>query len=453
MRLTDIEARDLLSFGQLQIRDLPQTLVVVGPNGGGKTNLLRLLELVLVAIDRAATFSQDAYQALMRFAEARRIGAAAADVSGVRLGIAMTEPWEHELLASFVRAVIASAILRETPTNGDASSAMAWIRQQVTEAELQPLTSGAITVDFAESAGAPWAIRYEFSARGERFCWVMDGPQSRGILIRAADAGRLDVPGYQITQGLDLDDRRVPRQPFSLDQLLPPPGAGHSLGLDTGPQWAQLTREFAAKAGIALERAQRGSFSLADVLHVVLTRSVVLLSDLREPPRMAYTVEEATSDLLAASGSGIPLRLFRTKNGTAADRQQFAAVQDLFRRLTGREFDIRLVSTSARGEAERSGDLEVSVVVDHHGQDLPVDFAGAGIWEALMLSATLPESAGLVAALDEPARNLHPTLQRKLLTELRRAPGQFILTTHSPYLVSVPIMVNAVAKTAAAAGL
>jgi recombinational DNA repair ATPase RecF len=66
MRLTGVEARDLLSFDTLQLSDLPQTLVIVGPNGGGKTNLLRLLQIILVAIDRAATFSQDAYQALTR---------------------------------------------------------------------------------------------------------------------------------------------------------------------------------------------------------------------------------------------------------------------------------------------------------------------------------------------------------------------------------------------------
>ncbi len=58
MRLTDVEARELLSFDTLQLTGLPQTLVVVGPNGAGETNLLRLLQIVLVAIDRAATFSQ-----------------------------------------------------------------------------------------------------------------------------------------------------------------------------------------------------------------------------------------------------------------------------------------------------------------------------------------------------------------------------------------------------------
>jgi energy-coupling factor transporter ATP-binding protein EcfA2 len=101
MRLTDVEARELLSFDTLQLSDLPQTLVVVGPNGGGKTNLLRLLQIILVAIDRAATFSQDAYRTLTRLATSRRLGAAPANVSSVRLGIMLTEPWERELLASF----------------------------------------------------------------------------------------------------------------------------------------------------------------------------------------------------------------------------------------------------------------------------------------------------------------------------------------------------------------
>jgi energy-coupling factor transporter ATP-binding protein EcfA2 len=436
MRLTDVQARELLSFDALRLSDLPQTLVVVGPNGGGKTNLLRLLQIVLVAIDRAATFSQDAYWALMRFAASRRIGAAPADISSVRLDITLTEPLERELLASFVRAAIASAILRDTPTNGDVSASIAWVRQHVSEAVLAPLASGAIVVDFVDAATGSWVVGYEFEADRERFLWVLDGMPSRGALMRVADAGRLDVPAYSIAQKLDLDEQRVPRQPFTLADLLPPPGEARALTLDVGPQWAGLTWEFAALAGIALERTQRSSFSLADVLHAILGRGLVLLGDLREPPRVEYSVEDVGSGSSTADGSRIPVRLFRLKNGDAADRCQYAAIQVLFRRLTGRTFDIALASTSPEQGEESAATLQISAFVDHHGRDLAIDFAGAGIWEALLLSATLPESAGLVAVLDEPARNLHPTLQRRLLTEMRRAPGQFILTTHSPYLVS-----------------
>lgn len=124
MRLTEIEARELLSFDLLRLSDLPQTLVVVGPNSGGKTNLLRLLQIVLVAIDQAATFSQEAYGALVRLRNLA--GAAPAEISGVRLGITLTEPWERKLLASFVRASIASSLLRDTATNLDASGSTTW---------------------------------------------------------------------------------------------------------------------------------------------------------------------------------------------------------------------------------------------------------------------------------------------------------------------------------------
>ncbi len=205
MRLTDIEARELLSFDRLQLSDLPQTLVVVGPNGGGKTNLLRLLQIVVVAIDRAATFSQDAYWALMRFAASRRLGAAPADISSVRLGITLTEPWERELLASFVRAAIASSILRDTPTNGDASGTIAWARQHVTQTALTPVTSGAIVVDFVEAATGPWAIGYEFDVGGDRFRWVLDGMQSRGALTRnwvPARGARQQTLAGEVGEGL-----------------------------------------------------------------------------------------------------------------------------------------------------------------------------------------------------------------------------------------------------------
>ncbi|MGH3220868.1 MAG: AAA family ATPase [Streptosporangiaceae bacterium] len=435
MRLTSIEARELLSFDTLQLDDLPQTLVVVGPNGAGKSNLLVLLQIVLAAIDRAANFSQEAYQALLRFAASRRLGAARTGMSSVRLGIALTESWERELLVSFVRAAIASSVMRDAASNWDASASITWIRQHVNETVLAPLTSGSIVVDLADAAAGTWEMGFEFDVGGLRFTWVLEGTPSRGTLIRAADAGRLDVPGYAVGQKLDLDERRVPRQPFMMADLLPPAGEARLVTLDPGAQWAELTREFATLAGIPLGETQRRSSSLADVLHRVLGQGLALLGDLREPPRRDYTVSEVSFDPSPADGSRIPARLFRLKNGSTTDRKQFSAIQDLFSRLTGRTFDVTLATTMTNQDEERGAALRISPVIDYRGHDLAVDFAGSGIWEALLLSATLPASAGRVAVLDEPARNLHPTLQRRLLTEMQGACGQFILTTHSPYLV------------------
>jgi hypothetical protein len=126
----------------------------------------------------------------MRFAASRRLGAPPADISSVRLGITLTEPWERELLTSFVRAAVASSLLRDTATNSDASAAIAWIRQHVSEAALAPLSSGVIVIDFVDAATGPWETGYEFEAGGERFRWVLEGQASRGALMRVADAGR-----------------------------------------------------------------------------------------------------------------------------------------------------------------------------------------------------------------------------------------------------------------------
>src|SRR5256885_1096796 len=90
MRLGGLEARELFSFQRLSLNDLPSSVVVVGPNGSGKTNLVRLLEIVRPTIERA-TYSQEAYHTLVRFAQGRRFGAPSSQTSVVRIGISLTE--------------------------------------------------------------------------------------------------------------------------------------------------------------------------------------------------------------------------------------------------------------------------------------------------------------------------------------------------------------------------
>ena len=439
MRLTSIEARELFSFDRLNVRDLPaRTLVVVGPNGAGKTNLIRLLEIGRAASERAANYSHEAYWTLARFGGGRRYGAVSGSGSGVRLGIALTEPWERELLVSFVRAAIASGILQGAPTNSDTGSLIAWIKAHVGAEELAPLTEGMLLADLVDEITGQWTLTYEFEAGGERYWWVLDGRPSPGVIVRAAPASAPGILTYHVDRKLDLDEKRVPRRPFALSDLLPPPGEGIELSVQSGPlPSTELVREFAACAGITIEQTQSRSFTFAQVVRVVLDRGLVLLGDLRQPPRVEYTVEEVGFDPVPTDGSRIPLRLFRLKNGDAGDRARYATAQELFTRLTGRRFHIALADSSPDPGSGSPSKLLISLVVDRDGRDLPIELAGGGIWEALLLSATLPDSAGRVAVLDEPARNLHPTLQRRLLTEMRRAPGQFILTTHSPYLVSI----------------
>lgn len=67
--------------------------------------------------------------------------------------------------------------------------------------------------------------------------------------------------------------------------------------------------------------------------------------------------------------------------------------------------------------------------------EVPIEFAGAGAWEALVLASVLAEPAALVVVLDEPAVALHPSLQRQLGAYLLEAPAQFLVITHSAELL------------------
>jgi hypothetical protein len=72
-------------------------------------------------------------------------------------------------------------------------------------------------------------------------------------------------------------------------------------------------------------------------------------------------------------------------------------------------------------------------VTGQHGERL-VELSGAGIQGALVLSTLLPSSPGRITVLDEPAVNLEPAVQRRLISQVR-GPGQYLVITHSAALV------------------
>jgi hypothetical protein len=124
--------------------------------------------------------------------------------------------------------------------------------------------------------------------------------------------------------------------------------------------------------------------------------------------------------------------------------------------MTDREFDVVLFPADSGGsqsllpasqqqggsQQEQQPDISLELVTSGSWDDIPLDFSGAGIAEALFLSAVLAGSSGQVVLLDEPALNLHPTMQTMLLSALQTLAhlpegegSQFLVNTHSPTLV------------------
>ena len=61
------------------------------------------------------------------------------------------------------------------------------------------------------------------------------------------------------------------------------------------------------------------------------------------------------------------------------------------------------------------------IVTKNEGNEIPLEYSGAGIQELVLLISLLkmPSSEGCIILLDEPAVNLHPIMQKKLLNEFK----------------------------------
>ena len=186
--------------------------------------------------------------------------------------------------------------------------------------------------------------------------------------------------------------------------------------------------------------------SLATVLRVIFRRALVQTSDTRLLP--AGGVSWSTSDLALGKGAEarLPELLLRLKNGDPSERVRYQRIRDLFMEFTqGRGCEVRLIQVqqpTQDGQGTTTVQVPaiwVTVNASAGSADLapevPIEFAGAGAWEALVLASVLGEPSASVVMLDEPAVALHPSLQRQLGAHLLSAPAQFLVITHSAELL------------------
>ena len=74
---------------------------------------------------------------------------------------------------------------------------------------------------------------------------------------------------------------------------------------------------------------------------------------------------------------------------------------------------------------------------------MPLEVSGAGRIEALYLSAVITGGRDRAILLDEPALNVHPTIQASLLERIRADHhNQFFVITHSPVLLPADAMLH-----------
>lgn len=465
MQIHAIHIDHFLSFDTFVWEGLdPHLNVIVGPNGAGKTNLFRALRAVRDAL------SPERAQATARWADAGHRGTDA-DTITIALDLQFTTVLEKGLLCAFLAAVLCdqqqiqqtmTTATQRNPDPGGLRRFAAWVQEQLRPEDISWLFAGRLVVTHVGSQG--WQCQYEAHPGGPMFRLDLTGggtlfghaehnPQSAtqnwGSLFVAWRNSLTEQERMQLDNGLTGDS---PEGGFPL------PDFSHLPGWVSSQQEVMLQLEnqtqIVDSATLATHRALRLAaqiypepgrlFGMRMIFQLLLERALVFTDNLRLLPQRTFIARDLiTQPLDLSNGEQLARFLFCKKMGDFRNRQQYAHIQDLFARMTGRQFDVVLgPADSGRSQPEQQPDISLELVTSSSWGDIPLEFSGAGIAEALFLCAVLAGSRGQVVLLDEPALNLHPTTQATLLDELQALAhlslgegSQFLVNTHAPSLV------------------
>jgi len=444
----------VLSFDQFGLGMSERVTFVVGPNGSGKSNLTRLLTICQRAIEGGDGGAGDVDRMLASFLAARHVGSPSPGVEA-RVAVRLTDVVERELVTEFVRAMVTGALAARRQVQNMAEID-AWADAEITEAKLQPLMEGEIVASHPGTQDGRWQCAYEFTAPGfdqsdHRYRWLLLGLQSGAIFD-----GDIPVGG----QGSDIATRITGSSSPPSGAEIPVPGSFQLLDLLPKPDLSTMSctfdlsqtasgsqRRFAEMTRLPLISPGGGRMvSLATVLRVIFRRALVQTSDTRLLP--SGGVSWSSSGLVLGNGAEarLPELLLTLKNGDPSERARYQRIRALFTEFTqGRGCEVSLMSVQQPAQDGQGTTtvqvpaiwvtLNVSADPASLDPEVPIEFAGAGAWEALVLASVLGEPSASVVILDEPAVALHPSLQRQLGAHLLSAPAQFLVITHSAELL------------------
>lgn len=478
MRIDAIHLDHWLSYETFTWEELdPHLNVIVGPNGVGKTNLFYAVEAVRDALGSVRSHVAD------QWADAGYRGADA-DMMTIALDLQFNAEWEQRLLCSFLANVLCDQqemqqiVTTATHHNLDSDRLRrfaAWVQEQLHPDAISWFFRGRLVATHVGRWG--WQCRYEALPGKPAFRVDLTGSgallgqaehnhlaatQNSGPLFVAWRTSLTEQQREQLDNGLTGATPEIGFPMPDLSRLPKWVSSQQGVPLQIGdqmqivePTTLATRRAFASMAQLSLEPGK--PLRIRSVFWRILERALVFTDNVRlVPQRMFIARDLFTQPLDLSSGEQLARFLFCKQTGSSLDRQQYDAVQKLFSHMTGRQFYVVLrpvdsVRSStllpggkqqALSSSEQQPDILLEVVTSGVWGDIPLEFSGAGIAEALFLSAILAGSKDQVVLLDEPALNLSPTMQTTLLDELlgpsslsEGESSQFLLNTHAPSLV------------------
>ncbi|WP_031077678.1 AAA family ATPase [Streptomyces sp. NRRL WC-3742] len=460
MKIHSIAAQDFLSFASLGLSLKPGTTVVTGPNGAGKSNLSAAIALPLLVLERGLGGPGDDSDPLEVYGQAGRLGS---DAYTVSLDIELDRPQEQELVRLFMEAAVVAnaANIRDEGGSAAAASSKAvfalFTELGVAADSVQSLFRGTLQVAYAARHRSRWWAAWNFNHGEQQMQLILCGPRA-GQLVQgqlppwfegAVASFRTASPllrNVRLPIGKQTSEETVLRsflrtdksphsgkaEPTAIDfgRILNNLDAARALVVDVPPLTNDTGTEPYALAALAdalgREHGRNTRYDFRFVLAKVLRQGMVFTDNRRLPLARHFPLAEVGSPVDLRDGSAVAAELHRLKNGSIEEQQRFAQVRKVFHDITRLDLHLRSVPSPNAG-------LTIDILVGPAEGNQVAQFAGAGVQEALLLATLLAGEPGRVVVLDEPAVNLHPTVQRRLSRHLVDVQG--IVITHSPDLI------------------
>ena len=181
----------------------------------------------------------------------------------------------------------------------------------------------------------------------------------------------------------------------------------------------------------------------------IIGGKIINLENFRVQYKKEYSVSEIENPRPnLANGKDLALYLHKLRNGNREEKTTFKEIDKLFFRIAKAHLDLRYQFLSENQNYSKSSQLgypapslaadnnetensnhnpkdkvkfTITVTKEKGDIEIPLEYSGAGIQELALLISILkmPSSEGCIMLLDEPAVNLHPIMQKKLLNEFK----------------------------------